>query len=398
MFTTTIKFHDNSPNISDQNNSRLMDDLVNDLEEGLPYNPIRQLNKKKKKRKQLDALLKFRSSNRKALRSSEDELFLPDEKSTQIKHPSHYRHWCSYTRHILSFCLVCIFMIVCVGLGYANIELKNEVQNLSSRVTEIEKRFSNFEINRVISTIEQIKIRLNLIERWNVSYIYERLQKLQTPLNEMPMNDEDVDVSSKLDTIEQKSTHLSEVADELDKLSHDADNQAKEKIKPIDKDLIEHLLEEERRENARQDKNQLLKNILSLNESLYANTVKWKDELKSLRDDFQNLNQSLKIQELVQHFQELTNLVHNSSDKTSAIITALQSDLDKLRSQIEACKCTKEPIHLKPSIVDSDQLQQSIITKPNTATTSSPELSNKTDHNNTIEITQIVNKPSSVPH
>jgi len=251
MFATTIKFHDNSPNISDQNNSRLMDDLINDIEEGIPYNPTRQLNKKKKKRKQLDALLKFRSSNRKAVRSSEDELFLSDQKTTQIiKHPSHYRHWCSYTRHILSFCLVCIFMIVCVGLGYANIELKNEVQNLSSRVTEIEKRFSNFEINRVISTIEQIKIRINLIQRWNVSYIYDRLQKLQTdfnqikkntPLNEMSMNDDDVDVSSKLDTIEQKSTQFSEVANELDKLSYDADNQAKEKIKPFDKNLIEHF-------------------------------------------------------------------------------------------------------------------------------------------------------------
>jgi len=160
------------------------------------------------------------------------------------------------------------------------------------------------------------------------------------------------------------------------------------------------FLEEERRENARQDRNQILKNILSLNESLYTNTVKWNDQLKSLRDDFQNLNQSLKIQELVQHFQELTNLVHNSSDKTSSIITALQSDLDKLRSQIEACKCTKEPIHLKPSIVDSNQLQQSIITKPKTVdtSTSSSELSNKTDHNNTNDIAQIVNKPSSVPH
>jgi hypothetical protein len=32
----------------------------------------------------------------------------------------------------------------------------------------------------------------------------------------MSINDEDVDVSSKLNTIEQKSTQLSEVAEELD--------------------------------------------------------------------------------------------------------------------------------------------------------------------------------------
>jgi hypothetical protein len=83
-----------------------------------------------------------------------------------------------------------------VGLAYANIELKHEVQNLSSRVTDskrilnenfffllenlVEKRFSSFEINRVILSIEQIKTRLNLIERWNTSYLYDRLQKLQS--------------------------------------------------------------------------------------------------------------------------------------------------------------------------------------------------------------------------
>lgn len=90
-----------------------MDDLINDIEEGIPYNPPRQSNKKMKKRKQLDALLKFRSAkSNQTLRSSEDELFLPDQNNTQIKHSSSYRRWCSYTRHILSFCLVCIFMIV----------------------------------------------------------------------------------------------------------------------------------------------------------------------------------------------------------------------------------------------------------------------------------------------
>jgi hypothetical protein len=86
MIPTTIKF---PVNLSDQNNSHLMDDLMNDLEAGISSNPPRQSNKKMKKRKQLDALLKFRSStsksNRGLLRSSEDELFLPDQKHTQTK-------------------------------------------------------------------------------------------------------------------------------------------------------------------------------------------------------------------------------------------------------------------------------------------------------------------------
>jgi hypothetical protein len=92
-----------------------------------------------------------------------------------------------------------------VGLGYANVELKTEVQNLSLRVTEsrkrneflcfnnnffylVEKRFSNSDIKRLISSIEQIKSRINVIERWNVSYIYDRLQKLQTDFNQIARN------------------------------------------------------------------------------------------------------------------------------------------------------------------------------------------------------------------
>jgi hypothetical protein len=88
MLPTTIKFYDKSQDLSDQSHSRLMDDLVNDLEAGIPFQPPRQSNKKMKKRKQLDALLKFRSSNRlsnEIRRSSEDELFLPNKKNTQIK-------------------------------------------------------------------------------------------------------------------------------------------------------------------------------------------------------------------------------------------------------------------------------------------------------------------------
>ena len=43
----------------------------------------------------------------------------------------------------------------------------------------MEKRFSLIDINRVISTLEQIRRRLNLIDRWNKTYLQERLQKLQ---------------------------------------------------------------------------------------------------------------------------------------------------------------------------------------------------------------------------
>lgn len=43
----------------------------------------------------------------------------------------------------------------------------------------MEKRFSKIEINRVISALELIKNRLNLLERWNTTYLHNRLQKLQ---------------------------------------------------------------------------------------------------------------------------------------------------------------------------------------------------------------------------
>jgi hypothetical protein len=65
-----------------------MDDIFNDLEAGLPSNISRGPNKKMKKRKQLDALLKFRFSKSQpndALRSSEDELFLPHQKARTTK-------------------------------------------------------------------------------------------------------------------------------------------------------------------------------------------------------------------------------------------------------------------------------------------------------------------------
>ncbi|CAF4700700.1 unnamed protein product, partial [Rotaria socialis] len=82
------------------------------------------------------------------------------------------------------------------------------------------------------------------------------------------------------------------------------------------------------------------------------------------KNELENLNQSKKIQELVVNFQELTNLVHNSSDKVKIIITALQLDLNILRNQIDSCTCLKESLRLKPSIVDGNRLQQNIITKP----------------------------------
>lgn len=369
-----------------------MDDLIDDIEAGINYIPSRNPTKKMKKRKQLDALLKFRSkkSSNQSIRSSEDELFLPNGKTTQMKRSLRYRRCCSYTRHILSFCLVCIFMIVCVGLAYANIELKNEVQNLSSRVTDIENHFSNSEINRVISTLEQIKNRLNLIERFNVSYIYERLQKMQgdlhrirkkPPVDESSMTSDGVDVASKLDKIEQKSTEFSQLANELDKLNRDTDTRTAdvidEKLKTFDRDLIERLLEQEQNKT-----NQLKQNLMLFNESLYANTLKWNDEMQSLRNDLQNF----KTTDLKFHFQELTELVQNSSEKTSAVVSSLQTDLDKLRTFIEACKCAKEGVHLKPSIVQTEQLQQSIVTKPNTADLLK---------NATIDIAQVVNQQSS---
>jgi hypothetical protein len=67
-----------------------MDDFINDLEAGGSYNPPRHSNKKMKTRKQLDALLKFRTSksnrlSNEALFTSEDELFLPERKNTSVK-------------------------------------------------------------------------------------------------------------------------------------------------------------------------------------------------------------------------------------------------------------------------------------------------------------------------
>ncbi len=65
-----------------------MDDNLNDLEAGISPNIPRNLNKKMRKRKHLDSLLKFRSTKNNSndiLRSSEDELFLPHQKPSITK-------------------------------------------------------------------------------------------------------------------------------------------------------------------------------------------------------------------------------------------------------------------------------------------------------------------------
>ena len=65
-----------------------MDKIFNEVEIGLPSNIPQNLNKKMRKRKQLDALVKFRSTkpnSKDILQSSEDELFLPYQKTSITK-------------------------------------------------------------------------------------------------------------------------------------------------------------------------------------------------------------------------------------------------------------------------------------------------------------------------
>ena len=65
-----------------------MDSNHPDLEAGTISNIPRNINKKMRKRKHLDALLKFRSVRKTSndiLRSSEDELFLPNQKPSIIR-------------------------------------------------------------------------------------------------------------------------------------------------------------------------------------------------------------------------------------------------------------------------------------------------------------------------
>ena len=82
---------------------------------------------------------------------------------------------------------------------------------------------------------------------------------------------------------------------------------------------------------------------------------------------------------------ELTSSIQDSSLKTQETLGTFQNELGQLRLQMVACSCSKgkfnfflsivlfrcirqfvlEPIRLKPSVVDSEQLQQNIVTKPN---------------------------------
>ncbi|CAF1094776.1 unnamed protein product [Didymodactylos carnosus] len=325
-----------------------------------------------KKRRQLNALLQFRSRNNSGgsvknddlLTSSEEELFLPNTKNAAKPHTFRYRRCCNYIRHIISFCLVCIFMIVCAGLAYANVELKHEVLNLSSRVADIEKRLSSFEFNHLLTTIDSIKTRLMTVEKWNGTYIYEQLNKLHTDFNRMAArlskvnNDDveheqtsptDVELTEKLHIIEQKSSKLKEVSDELEKLEKESEGQmtnliySNEKSKHFDKSLIEHLLEQENKKNLEEDIVRLSSTVGSFNKTLQSAASMWKKELDDLRTDLHLLNQTLSSKEqilsdLMHSFKQLNSLVQNSSSETSRMIETFQTDINNIRNKINNCK------------------------------------------------------------
>ncbi|CAF1139054.1 unnamed protein product [Adineta steineri] len=293
-----------------------MDNIINDLEAGVSSNIPRNSNKKMRKRKQLNNLLKFRltkTNSNDILRSSEDELFLPQQKLSITKsRTSRYRFCWKYFQYISCLTLLCLFLFVCVGLISSNIKLKNEIQHLSSRITEIEKKSSDLDLNNILSTIEQIKIRLNFLEHLNFSLI----------------NDNNV-ISSKSRLIERR------------------------------------LITSPKQTNKLYVKNQQLENRIN------KTFVEVYDQLNSLRNDVRNFNQTNKIQQLITYVDELTQFFHNSSDKTTVVLNEFQSDLDKLRGKIDECKCSKELIHLKSTVVNSDQLQQNIVTKDNLISSSS---------------------------
>jgi len=196
-----------------------MDNNLNDFEAGTISNVPRNLNKKMRKRKHLDALLKFRSqknSSNDILRSSEDELFLPHQKPsiTRFRSSSYDRCW-NYSTQILSFGVVCTFIIICIYLTYVNIQLKNEVQNLSSRINEIEQKFSNIELNNISLTIKQIKTRLNFLEHLN--YLLNKTQKI-----------EDNELNSFLNDIQ--NTKIQELKIQLEQLTNLVHNSSDKNI------------------------------------------------------------------------------------------------------------------------------------------------------------------------
>ncbi|UJR35178.1 hypothetical protein I4U23_027945 [Adineta vaga] len=182
-----------------------MDDIFQDCEVNeVPSNILRHSNKKIRKRKQLDNLLKFRLTKthpNDILRSSEDELFLPQQKLSITRHTSRHSLYWKYLQSILTISVICIFLSTCIGLIYANIQLKNNVQDLSIRMNEIERKYSKVELNNALSTIEQLRTRLNTLEHWNLSLIYNQLQKLQI---HTLLNDKDM-IPSKHRHLERKS-------------------------------------------------------------------------------------------------------------------------------------------------------------------------------------------------
>ncbi|CAF0764910.1 unnamed protein product [Rotaria sp. Silwood1] len=245
----------------------------------------RNLNKNMRKRQQFDSPMKFhitKSNSNDVFRSSEEELFIPHRKIPITNlHSSGYLLLWTYSQHILSFSLVCIVIIVCFSLTYASIELKNEVQSLSSRISEIEKKFLNTELNHSLPVIEQIKTRVQLLENWNFSFIYNHLQKLQV---QMLLNNF---ILSNLQKIEHNSAHLFKTTNELNNLNREMEN---------------------RIEN-------------TINKSI----VKSYEQFNLLQNEIQSFNQNIKIEELTKHLEQLTNLVHNSSDEVGFFYFRLMS-------------------------------------------------------------------------
>ncbi|CAF0971606.1 unnamed protein product [Adineta ricciae] len=254
----------------------LQDLEVNELSSNIP----RRSNKKIRKRKQLDSLLKFRPVKKRSddiLRSSEDELFLPEQKLSISRHTSRHSSFCKYSQRILTILTLCTFLSICIGLIYANIQLKSNVQDLSVRISAMEKRYSKADLSNALITIEQLKNRLNMLEHWNLSLISNQLQKLQ--LN-MLLNEKD--------TFPSKSRDL------------------------------------EKRE------------MLDANEHI----LNWNDEINSLRNQPQTVNHTAQFQILIKNFDDLSSFVYISSNRTTKILTDLGLNLDKLRNKLDDCQCT----------------------------------------------------------
>jgi len=69
-------------------------------------------------------------------------------------------------------------------------------------------------LNNILSTIEQLKVRLNFLEHWNFSLIYDQLQKIQI---QMLINDNDV-ISSKHRPVDRRSTRVRKLTNVRDYL------------------------------------------------------------------------------------------------------------------------------------------------------------------------------------